>query len=102
MTPPPGARAAVFCDTASPAVPRNAPQPQATGGSDAPVTNITVRVWINPDGSVTSPEVVHPLHPELEAEALKLAQTWVSEAATCNGKPNGVPADITLHFQRRD
>ena len=102
MTPPPGVGAAVFCDTASPAVPRNAPQPQATGGPDAPVTDVAVRVWINPDGSVTSPEVVHPQHPELDAEALKLAQTWVFEAATCNGKPNGLPADIVLHFQRRN
>jgi TonB family protein len=39
--------------------------------------------------------------PELNAEALSVAQQWTFTPAMCNGKPDVHEAEITLHFQGR-
>ena len=101
FTVPAGAVTGTFCKTASPPVPLHAPQPPAQGGPDAAVTNVAIQLYVANDGTVVSPQVVHPVHPELDQEALKLIQTWTFTPPTCNGQPNTVPATVVLHFQGR-
>jgi TonB family protein len=96
---PSGAQGGVLCKTATAPTPLNAPQPEAKGGADAPVVNVVVRVFITASGTVVDPHVAKPGRAELDAEAVKLVQTWAFDPATCNGKPNSVPWDLVVHFQ---
>ncbi len=98
---PAGAQTGTLCRQAAAPVPIRAPQPEAKGGADAAVTDVILRVTVKKDGTVSQPQVVRPSHPDLDAEALKLVQTWVFQPATCNGQLNEVPADVVLHFQGR-
>ena len=78
-----------------------APQPEAKGGPDAPVTDVEIRLYVSAAGSVSQPELSRAGRPDLDAEALKLVQTWLFQPSTCNGQPNPVPVDVTIHFQGR-
>ena len=102
LTPPPDGDTALFCKTSTAPIPTRAPQPEVHGGPDAPVVDVTLRVWITTEGTVITPQIVHPDRPDLDAEARKLVTTWLFRPPTCNGQPNGIPADITLHFQGRN
>ncbi len=99
FTIPSGAHTGTLCKTFSPPVPLRAPQPEARGGPDAPVIDVVIRLYVGNDGTVSQPHLTRPVRPDLDAEALKLVQTWVFEPATCNGHPNAVPSDVVLHFQ---
>lgn len=98
---PEGIHTGALCKTFAAPVPIRAPQPEAKGGSNAPVINVVIRLYVNTDGTVSQAQVARPIRSDLDAEALKLVQTWVFQPATCNGQPNHVPTDVVLHFQGR-
>jgi TonB family protein len=98
---PAGAQSGTLCKTATAPTPLSVPQPESKGGPEAPIVNVVVRVFITASGTVTDPHVAKPGRAELDAEAVKLVQTWTFDPATCNGKPNVVPWDLVVHFQGR-
>lgn len=99
---PSGAQSGALCKTVTLPTPLSTPQPAAKGGVDAPVVNVVVRVFLTAAGTVIEPHVAKPTTPELDAAAVKLVQTWTFDPATCDGKPNGVPWDLVVHFQGTD
>ncbi len=98
---PTGAQTGTLCKSFTSPVALRSPQPEAKGGPDAPVTDVVLQISINADGTVGQSGVSHPVRPDLDAEALKLVQTWTFQPATCNGQPNPVPGNVVLHFQGR-
>jgi TonB family protein len=75
------------------------PQPKA--GNGAQMDDIVVRGFVGVDGRLFEPAVQSSERPELNAEALTIAQQWSFTPAMCNGKPDVHEAEITLHFQGR-
>jgi len=89
------------CNQGSLPVAKSAPQPRSEGGSDAPVTDISVHLLVSSQGTVLNAEVVKPVRDDLDKEAEKLASTWVFEPGTCNGHAQDFKIDVTIHFQGR-
>jgi TonB family protein len=88
-----------FCKQFQFPVAKVSPQPHGEGAPDAPVTNVAVHLHVSPTGTVSSAEVVRPVRPDLDAEAVKLASQWVFDPGTCDGRAQGFVIDVTLHFQ---
>ncbi len=78
------------------------PQPSSKGGApNAPVIDVTVHATVTAQGAVTGAEVLKPVRPDLDADAIKLASTWRFTPGNCEGSPKEFPIDITIHFQGR-
>jgi TonB family protein len=96
---PPNAQIRKMCTTFRRAMGISMPQPkQGTLDGDY---DVVVRAMIGTDGKVHDAVVQESERPDLNAEALSLAQEWVFTPAQCNGKPNPSEASLTLHFQSR-
>jgi TonB family protein len=80
---------------------KSTPQPRGEGAPDAPVTDVWVRLHVTSQGTVGNAEVVKPVRADLDAEAVKLAGTWLYEPGTCNGHPQEYVVDAVMHFQGR-
>jgi TonB family protein len=55
-----------------------------------------------PGGSVSLARVVEPLHPSLDAQALRALSNWRFKPGTKDGKPVPVRVDIEMSFDLRD
>jgi TonB family protein len=88
-----------FCKQFQWPVAKVAPQPHGEGAPDAPVTDVAVHLHVSPTGTVSSAEVVRPVRPDLDVEAVKLASKWVFEPGTCEGRAQEYVIDAVLHFQ---
>ena len=55
-----------------------------------------------PGGSVSLARVVEPLHPSLDAEALRALSNWRFKPGTKDGKPVPVRVEIEMTFDLRD
>lgn len=88
-----------FCKQFQWPVAKVSPQPPGEGAPDAPVTDVAVHLHVSPTGTVSSAEVLRPVRPDLDAEAVKLASKWVFEPGTCEGKAQEYVIDAVLHFQ---
>jgi hypothetical protein len=75
------------------------PQPKA--GNSSTATDIVVRGTVGMDGKLYQPTVQTSERPDLNVEALSVAQQWTFTPAMCNGRPDAHEAEITLHFQGR-
>jgi TonB family protein len=75
------------------------PQPKAGNGTQT--DDVVVRALVGVDGKLYEAAVQSSERPDLNAEALALAQQWLFTPAMCNGRPNQHEAEITLHFQGR-
>jgi TonB family protein len=88
-----------MCTTFRRAIGISMPQPKQ-GTLDGNY-DVVVRGMIGADGKVHEAVVQESERPDLNAEALSLAQEWVFTPALCNGKPSITEASLTLHFQDR-
>jgi TonB family protein len=59
---------------------------------------VAVDCVVLPDGTVGDARVTSPLHPELDAEALKSVRQWRFEPGTKDGKAVPVQVTITMTF----
>ena len=75
------------------------PQPKA--GNGAQMDDVIVRGFVGLDGKLHETTVQSSERPDLNAEALAVAQQWSFTPAMCNGRPDVHEASITLHFQGR-
>ena len=75
------------------------PQPKA--GSGAQTDDVIVRGFVGFDGKLYETAVQSSERPDLNAEALAVAQQWSFTPAMCDGHPDAHEAEITLHFQGR-
>ncbi len=96
---PPNAQILRMCTTFRRAIGISMPQPKQ-GTLDGNY-DVVVRGMIGADGKVHEAVVQESERPDLNAEALSLAQEWVFTPALCNGKPSITEASLTLHFQDR-
>jgi hypothetical protein len=90
-----------MCKQGSIPVAKSAPQPRGAGGPDAPVTDVGVHLLVSAEGKVLSAEVVKQVREDLDAEAQKVASTWIFEPGTCDGHAQQYKIDVTVHFQGR-
>lgn len=75
--------------------------PQPKPGNGATTTDIIVRGTVGVDGKLYEAAVQSSERPDLNSEALSVAQQWTFTPAMCNGTPDAHEAEITLHFQGR-
>jgi TonB family protein len=75
------------------------PQPKA--GSGAQIDDVIVRGFVGVNGKLYETAVQSSERPDLNAEALAVAQQWSFTPAMCDGHPDAHEAEITLHFQGR-
>lgn len=75
--------------------------PQPKPGNGATTTDVIVRGTVGMDGKFYEPAVQSSERPDLNTEALSVAQQWTFTPAMCNGRPDAHEAAITLHFQGR-
>jgi TonB family protein len=61
--------------------------------------SVTVECVVLPDGTVGDARVATPVHPQLDAEALRAARQWRFEPGTKNGQP--VPVQVTIEMTFR-
>ena len=88
-----------FCKQFQFPIAKVAPQPPGEGAPDAPVTDVVVHLHVSATGTVTNPEVLRPVRPDLDAEAIKVVSKWVFEAGTCEGHAQDYAVDAVVHFQ---
>jgi len=99
LTIPAGWKQGRFCKQFQWPVAKLAPQPPGEGAPDAPVTDVMVHLHVSATGTVSSAEVLRPVRPDLDAEAVKVAGKWVFEPGTCEGRAQEYVVDIVVHFQ---
>jgi TonB family protein len=75
------------------------PQPKAGNGGST--TDIVIRGTVGFDGKVYGAVVQSSERPDLNQEALTLANQWRFTPAMCNGRPDAHEVDFTLEFQGR-
>lgn len=97
LTPPPGAAVGMRCEAFTRPFGQSMPQPPGEGLQ----TNIVVHGIIGVDGKVHDAAVESSERPDLNAEAIKVVQTWTFTPATCNGHPNPQEASMVVHFHGR-
>jgi hypothetical protein len=73
--------------------------PQPKPGNGGETTDIVVRGQVGINGKLFDLTVQNSERPELNAEALALAEQWLFTPAMCDGKADVHEASITLHFQ---
>jgi hypothetical protein len=88
-----------YCTQFQTPVAKAAPQPPGEGAPDAPVTDVPVHLHLSATGAVSLAEVLRPVRPDLDAEAVKVVGKWVFEPGTCNGKAQEWVVDAVVHFQ---
>ena len=88
-----------FCRQFQFPVAKVSPQPRGEGAPDAPVTDVAVHLHVSPTGTVSSAEVLRPVRPDLDAEAVKVASQWTFDPGTCEGRAQEFVTDVVLHFQ---
>lgn len=98
FTPPPGADIGMRCRTFLRAFGQSMPQPPGNGGA---LTNIIVHAVIGTDGRVHDAVIESSDRPDLNGEALKVAQGWTFTPSMCNGQPNPQEANLVVRFQGR-
>ena len=99
LAPPPNATIHQACATFRRAIGVSMPQPkQGDLNSDY---DVVVRGLVGEDGKVQQAVVQDSEKPDLNAEALRLAKSWVFSPAMCDGRPYTTEADLALHFQGR-
>jgi TonB family protein len=59
---------------------------------------VTLNAVVKKDGTVGNVEVKKPLHPELDAEAVKAMKQWQFKPGTKEGKPVDVAVDVEMSF----
>ena len=64
--------------------------------------SVKLECVVTSDGSVSNPRVVQPLHPSLDAAALKALSQWQFKPGTKDGKPVAVRVEIEMTFALRD
>jgi len=96
---PPGATIRKMCTTFRRAMGVSMPQPKQ-GPLDSNYEVVVVG-FVEQDGKVHQAIVEESERPDLNAEALSLAQSWVFTPAMCDGKPYATDVALTLHFQGR-
>lgn len=96
---PPNAEIRKMCTTFRRAMGVSMPQPKQ-GPLDSEY-DVVVRGSVGADGKVRQAVVQESERPDLNAEALGLAQNWVFTPAMCDGKPSATDVALTLHFQGR-
>jgi TonB family protein len=96
---PPNAEIHQVCTQYRRAFGLSMPQPKAGAGSQD--ADLLLRGMIGVDGRVHEAVVQESERPDLNAEALTLAQQWVFTPAMCNGQPNRNEVSFTLHFKGR-
>ena len=99
FTIPEGWKQGSFCKQFQWPVAKLSPQPHGEGAPDAPVTDVAVHLHVSSTGTVSNAEVLRPVRPDLDAEAVKLASKWVFEPGTCEGQAQEYVIDVVLHFQ---
>jgi TonB family protein len=99
LAPPPNATIRQTCTTFRRAIGISLPQPKQ-GNLDSNY-DVVVRGLVGEDGKVQQAVVQESERPDLNAEALSLAHTWVFTPAMCDGKPYATEVNLTLHFQGR-
>ncbi|HMD85463.1 MAG TPA: energy transducer TonB [Terriglobia bacterium] len=99
LAPPPNANILKMCTTFRRAIGISMPQPKQ-GGLDSDY-EVVVRGDVGEDGKVHQAVVQESERPELNAEALSIAQSWVFTPARCDGKPYTTEVNLSLHFQGR-
>jgi TonB family protein len=80
---------------------KSTPQPRGEGAPEAPVTDVVVHLHVTAQGTVSSAQVLKPVRSDLDAEAIKLAGSWLFQPGTCNGNPQGFIVNSVVHFQGR-
>jgi hypothetical protein len=96
---PPNAQILRRCTTFRRAIGISMPQPKQ--GTLNGNYDVVVRAMIGIDGKVHEAVAQESERPDLNPEALSLAQEWVFSPAMCNGKPQTTEVSLTLHFQDR-
>jgi TonB family protein len=64
--------------------------------------SVKLECVVLPAGSVSLARVVEPLHPSLDAEALRALSNWRFKPGTKDGKPVAVRVEIEMTFDLRD
>jgi len=93
---PPNATFLTRCSEARRAIAQSTPQPASAG--PGPWYDVKVQAVIGTDGRVRQASVLSAGRPDLEEQAIQIVSGWVFIPATCNGKPNAVNANLTVHF----
>lgn len=99
LAPPPDATIRKMCTAFRRALGVSMPQPKP-GPLDSNF-EVVVRGYVGEDGKVRQSVVQESDRPDLNAEALRVAQNWVFTSAMCDGKPYATDVALTLHFQGR-
>lgn len=93
---PPDATVLTRCREARRAIAQSTPQPASAG--PGPWYDVQVQAVIERDGRVREATVLPAGRADLEQQAVQIVSGWVFTPATCNGKPNAVNANLTVHF----
>ena len=96
---PPNATIQKMCTTFR--RPMGVSMPQPKQGTLDSHYEVLVRGFVGEDGKVRQAVVQESERPELNEEALIVAQKWVFTPAMCDGKPYATDVALTLHFQGR-
>jgi TonB family protein len=96
---PPDARPWIWCREYRQPIGNSMPQPDAGPGDN--VDDILVQGRITSDGRVTNTGIRKSGRPDLEAEALRIAQKWTFHPAMCDETPVAATGDFLLHFKGR-
>ena len=96
---PPGAQINQLCSSARRPYGTYMPQPKPGHGSNN--YDVVLRGMVQPDGKAHEAVVQDSDRPDLNAEALSMAQQWTFTPEVCNGHPNSQEVQITIHFVAR-
>ena len=75
--------------------------PQPNPGQGGANVEVMVHGTVRTDGTIRDASIDVSEREDLNPEALQLFSTWRFTPATCDGTPLEIPAEITLHFQKR-
>jgi len=98
---PPEWRQGSLCHQFEFPIAKSAPQPEGRGGSEAPITDVDVRFHVTATGTVEDAQVLKPVRPDLDAEAVKIVQSWIFQPGMCNGSAQPYVIQGVVHFQGR-
>ncbi|MEO8727140.1 MAG: energy transducer TonB [Acidobacteriaceae bacterium] len=96
---PPHAEINNLCSSARRPFGTYMPQPKPGHGSNN--YDVVLHGMVETDGKVHDAVVEDSERPDLNAEALSMAQQWTYTPEICNGHPNPEEVQITIHFIAR-
>ncbi len=99
LAPPPNASMHGICTTFR--RPFGVTMPQPKSGNGGSTVDIVIRGTVGTDGKVYGAVVQTSERPDLNQDALTIANQWRFTPAMCNGKPDAHEVDFTLEFQGR-